>query len=346
MKLLPVFFLTFVASSQAAQPIEVLVARGSGASSGLALSIVDELNDIAENSELLGMQFVNANTATSVESAPCSGTNTTLLLECAKTHLESIRRQHAADIVVMLVPTLGSATCGAVPLEMINVFFVGKGHRDKGYAVVSSECVIATGLYPASHEVGHLLSVEHKQDDPHDDRPNGIGSNHAATSGTYATAVAVTDDCTPNPCSQWENVLSEDGEFFSGGTQYPAGNSSHSDAKNFVSDLSWDVVASYFPVDPPQSCQLAYEFYFCVGGSANGSITASLDGYDVTNADYDVQLGGSGPWVDIFEGILTCPSVNLDIGALARAILQTEYGSTECTIWIPVQNCEDDTNHF
>ena len=93
------------------------------------------------------------------------------------------------------------------------------------------------------------------------------------------------------------------------------------------------------PKPAPPACTLRAEFGYCIGNTTTWSITALLPEYEVLNADYDIQLGGAGGWIDIFEGILTCPSVNLDIAAIARAILLTEYGVSECSIPIPLYGC-------
>ena len=116
--------------------------------------------------------------------------------------------------------------------------------------------------------------------------------------------------------------------------------------KHIVDDW-WVTVAAYRPKPPPPpSCHLYREFNYCVGNTAIWSITATLPGYTVTNADYDVQLNGSSGWIDIYLGVLTCPVVNLDTGALARALLQTQYGTSECTVIIPSWDCGSEHEPF
>jgi len=92
---------------------------------------------------------------------------------------------------------------------------------------------------------------------------------------------------------------------------------------------------------PPQPCELTYYPIGCNGSIAMGTITATLPGYSVTNADYDVTING-GPWIDIFEGLLTCPGLDLEDGfsAAALAILQTAYGVSQCIAFIPEVDCD------
>ena len=91
---------------------------------------------------------------------------------------------------------------------------------------------------------------------------------------------------------------------------------------------------------PFPTCSAVSEFHYCANHTAVWTITATLPGFEVTNADYDVQINGSGGWIDIYEGPLTCPSVNLDnVFAIGRALLETEFGTSECTVYVPNWNC-------
>lgn len=65
----------------AATDIEVLVARTGSVLNAEALAIIDELNDLMENSDISARNFRNANTnVTHVEQVSCGGTNVNSLL--------------------------------------------------------------------------------------------------------------------------------------------------------------------------------------------------------------------------------------------------------------------------
>lgn len=321
------------------EPIKVLFAKTAGVSDAQALSMLDQINDLMQESNLSSRQFVNANTPSFVKLASTYiGSNYLKLLGCAEDKLEATRNQHNADIVLMLVSTLGSTTCGGTPPGLVNTFFVLSSQRQFGYAVVSNQCMLTNGLYPASHEVLHLLYAEHKLNDKHTNRPLGARDNHAATQRNFATAGATFSDCKPNysTCSKFQNFMSEDGKKFSNGL--PAGNSLHSNVKSFVPNTSWGVVAAYHPVPAPPSCSISLSFDGC-NSYYPYVVTASLPGYTVTHMDMDYRNGTSGPWYGLFEGIFTCPGFNMSYSRTIRAILTTAFGISQCQTVVYPQNC-------
>lgn len=94
-------------------------------------------------------------------------------------NLAQERLDVSADIVLMLVPTIG--ICGSVDPIMINRPTIGKENQDLGYAAIGRSCFLQ-GLdnQPvASHETSHLLSIEHHDSDPAENLPVGFSANHA-----------------------------------------------------------------------------------------------------------------------------------------------------------------------
>lgn len=338
--LLIVSLILISAQSIAIEPIKVLVSRTTGVANTQALNMLLQINSLMQKSNFSGLQFVNASSPSYVGSTSCLGSNYAALLQCAEDTLDDARDQFNADIVIMLVPTLGSTTCGAVPDEMINAFYILPSNRHLAYAVVSNQCMLTNGLFPASHEILHLLSIEHKRSDPYTNRPAGAADNHAATNGTYATAGARPVDCLPNGCTKFENIMSATDEKFSNG--FSAGNSSHSNAARVVSNMSWFSVSNYRPLPlVAQNCRLQWELAFCSGRNEVGTVTALLPGYSVTNVSFDVSHNGGSSWIDIFDGVLTCPGVLItpQYQTIIRAILQSPQGVSQCSRPLSFSNC-------
>lgn len=99
------------------------------------------------------------------------------------------------------------------------------------------------------------------------------------------------------------------------------------------------------PVAQVEPCRLQWEFLGCNGSAPMGAITATLPGYTVSNAQYLVSTNG-GPWMEIFEGILSCIGLTPQLYMLARAILTTSQGVSECTISVPYPSCDDPIHPF
>ena len=341
----PFFVLGVLLASdvRALESIQVMVAKTPGVTNADALGTLLELNELMNKSDLSGRLFLNANGGLpiAVYDTNCTDTDVEELINCIQDDLGDTRDDLEADIVLVTVAALNGASCGGVLPAVINRPSISPGNRRFGYAVVTRSCALSAPT--ASHEVLHLLSIEHKRSDPTSLISVPVRNNHAATAHQYATAGASPYDCTGTftGCTIWENIMSEAGNYFSPGSAYPAGNSLHSNAKDVVKNLSWNAVAAYRPVPQlAQNCNIRFELGHCDGSTAVGTITATLPGYSVTFADYDVQING-GSWIDIFEGILTCPVLNVGRGGsmIGRAILETPSGTSQCTVNIPTSRC-------
>ena len=102
----------------------------------------------------------------------------------------------------------------------------------------------------------------------------------------------------------------------------------------------WTYVAAYRPLmPPPPPYTLVFEFMGCNNQTAAFNLTAFLPGYGVQNSTLEVQIGQSGPWTEIFGGATSCPSVNLDSRTNAKAVLETLFGVSVCTVTIPGDYC-------
>ena len=321
--------------------IAVLIARGAGVSQSAALSALAQLQSTNNGSGLTSLVYENAGDhlgySNLTVTSSCSGNSPTQLVACAKADLAEDRDIYDADVVILVVPSISGVVCGSVLPGMINADDISDANSELAYAATALSC--AWPGFVASHEMLHLLSIEHDSGDSELNKP--VRDNHAHTHGSLATVGASPGDCYggTGACSVVYNMMSDPNSTFPN-TTYSLGNSTHANAKRVVRDLSWDVVAAYRPKPPPLACNGVSEFHYCAGNSAVWTITATLPGYTVTNADYDVQINGSGGWIDIYEGALTCPSVTLDhVFAIGRAILETQYGTSECTIYVPEWNC-------
>jgi hypothetical protein len=247
------------------------------------------------------------------------------------------RESYYSDIAFMViddwlgVPPDYLIPCGGTPgvgAENSIPTSISKSHDDDfSVAVIKndSNCILAD-LVP--HEFGHLLYAEHETSGSTDQ--NGSLNepaidNHGMVSpvGESIMKFIKTDESTA-------------AYLFSGAN--PSITGPYSNVVRFINEDSWDTVSKYRE-PPPPPCDIVPEFNYCIGGTRVWSVTATLQGYSVLNADYDVQLGGAGPWIDIFEGPLSCPAVNLDVWAIVRAILLTEFGTSQCSITIPLQSC-------
>lgn len=87
-----------------------------------------------------------------------------------------------------------------------------------------------------------------------------------------------------------------------------------------------------------QACNIDWELQFCHEGNIVVAVTALLPGYEILNMDYDVSFGG-GPWEDLLEGARICPALIPQFATIARAILETPVGYSECTVTVPIPTC-------
>ena len=322
---------------------KVLLAKTPLTSALIARDMLRQINTTFDNSGLGEDVFVTAHSTAglpTVFDVSCTSTVAETFLKCARSALASKRDSYNADIVLILVPFLNSASaadvCGSVMKGTLNLAVIHRSNDIFAHAAVETVCfaVELNGEKIASHEVGHLFSIEHVSDTLKH-LPVGAEANHAAVDLAKATVTASVLDCAGFSCD-YQDVFSKAGRTFSGGGS--AGNSSYSDAQGIIEDQSWDVVSNYRPLPPPEPCRLAYEFTACNGQSALGQITATLGGYTVTSASYDGLLS-NGVWADVFDGALSCVGISPNNLSRARAILTTAYGISQCEINIPNQSC-------
>lgn len=271
--ILSTFFL-LASLVHAEQSIDVLVVKAPGVTSIQALGALQEINLLMDNSGLNGYDFANALGSGSVLPAnECVGSVHTFLLACAMA-LGFERDAVNADIVILVVPSLAPTgpypVCGAVPDLMINLPWITRWNHPLGFAVVATQCSIPGNFQLASHEVLHLLSIEHQDGDSDIDDP--VRDNHGIALTTAATAGASPGDCSSGNCTVAVNRMSSpDGSNLPDGG--PGGNSLHSNAKSVVSGKSWVEVANYRPKP-----QLSLPFgdvvwQWCVGWNAVHQVT-------------------------------------------------------------------------
>ena len=269
----------------------------------------------------------------------------------------------AYDLVVLVVERLEKTDQNGVKKQQCgfgSLFYIGNlrlspmdsENPDKRFGIVlSDECEdhFDTAI---AHELGHVLGGDHQvgsavvtdsnEPPPLDEIP--VDYNHpifheagSGSTGIVMAASVMFGKAINSVIAQY-STNSPGATLF--GTGFDAGNSK----ANMISviDQTWDAVAAYRPIPEPQACNIRVEFYGCSNNSASNAITATLPGFSVVNADYDLSYNNSS-WFDLFEGILTCPSFSSSASMWARAILTTASGQiSECTVRVPVGDCDDD----
>jgi hypothetical protein len=333
---------------------KVLLARNSSAlSTTIAQDMLSQINTTFDNSGLGDGAFVSAKFdllgQPEVFTVDCGQTIAEDLLSCVRTKLRDQRNQYAADIVLVLVPfldlsSIGDEACGAVMEGMVNAYTISDVNRHLAYAAVETTCfaIMPDGLKVASHEVGHLLSIEHKADTA-ELLPvvisGSVEDNHAAVVGQQATVTAASYDCVGFTCN-YSDFFSEAGKNFSGGSS--AGDSSHSNAVDVISSHSWPVVSAYRPLPQAESCYISIN-QVCDGGSLLSSVTPVLSGgYSMSNIDVDYRRINSSTWYPIYDGAPTCPIYNAPsiMDSVVRALVTTAAGyTTGCTVEFQPLSC-------
>ncbi|MDJ0709586.1 MAG: hypothetical protein QNJ14_04305 [Woeseiaceae bacterium] len=303
--------------ASAVESIKVLVVRGPGVNAVTALGRLNELNELMSLSGLASYDFENAGDHVGApgltQPSTCSMTTANALIACLMYDdpdpdvfdIPAARTLYDADIVLMVVPFVSAATCGVTPSGMTNLPSITPNNRQYGYAAVGLACNVPGTFYTASHEILHLLSIEHKLFDPELDDP--VRDNHAYTSIRQATAAAAPGDCLPNPCNSAVNQMSDPNDEFPNGNDM--GSSTHANAKRVVRDLSWNAVAAYKPVPLPEDCVLTVT-QWCNNDSPQASATPTVPGFTMTGIDVEYTLSGSNNWYPVYEGNPTCPIYN------------------------------------
>lgn len=298
--------LPICATAQTVEPIKVLLARTAGVSNSLVRSTLSQANTTMFNSGLGFNHFQSASFIGSLEEVfevTCPTSNFTILFLCLSTQLGDDRNTNNADIVLVVVTNL--ADCGFAAPGMINRPTISVSNSHLAYAVVRADCLTAppAQIKAASHEIGHLLSLEHREGDPATSLPIGYPANHAAEDFDDLTVGgSPSGDCPIFPCDI-NDFFSEDGKTFPDGGA--AGNSSFSNAKNVIQSASWDIVAAYRPLLPPVVMGSS-EFAGC-----NGSIGQFLiTWYELLNStpadSFEVQRKSGSYWNPYFDGGSSC----------------------------------------
>lgn len=334
-----------ISEVDAAEPILVLVARGPGVSSSAALSVLTQINQLTDQSELGDRNFQNAGdhmgAPLKTVTSSCSNSNATLLLACVMNDDPNVfdvpdeRDAFDADIVIFVVTSVNTAVCGITPADMINLPIISPINRPLGYAAVGLTCNVPGTFFAASHEVLHLLSIEHKNGDGDLDDPER--DNHAFSAVNQVTAGGAPSDCVPD-CNSALNKMSSPNDTFP--NSFPMGNTLHANARSVVGDHSWDAVAAYRPIPSPPNCTIIVTEE-CPSGDffATLLLTPQLSGYTVTNMllEQDSILGG---WQTIFSGGLNCIGYQPFLPTHLRAILTLAIGLTsECDVWVGPGTC-------
>lgn len=262
-------FLLFSAQSFAQQgSITVLLARTTGVSDSDAREMLDQIDDLATNSGVSGLGgFTPAEVTLGVPKVHvvnCTSTNGATLVNCARNNLSAKRNAVSADIVLLMVSQDIANDCGSVDPAMINRPTVSQLNEHLGYAVIEKACFFlkTNGQVVASHEVGHLLSIEHVDGDQSGSLPLLADANHAMENVfNNATAVASVGDCFPS-CT-WHNFFSDKDKDFSTTPFDDAGDAEDSNAVDVVESLSWPVVAAYRTPAPPAKPSFSAQFISC-----------------------------------------------------------------------------------
>lgn len=115
-------------SAGAVEPIKVLLAKTAGVSAADARSMLLQMNGMMANSDLGDHEFISATLElglAKVYTASCNQTNGPALVDCARINLTESRDSDAADIVVMMVPSVAN-DCGNTDPDMINAATVSQ----------------------------------------------------------------------------------------------------------------------------------------------------------------------------------------------------------------------------
>lgn len=355
-----VLVLSPVNASAASLKILVVVSElAEGLYDGAArfATIKDTVGDQFEDAGLTRPSFVLSSSRPQLAEAGLSVDEALALV-----HLPAVsneRNSHAADLVLLVLlrtNEAASTTCGAAPGISTHVpnyvtdlasgkhAWQAQWKHGAFVTLLHDGCTFIPFDIQAAHEIGHLLYAEHEV--VYDTDGNAVGEvksngdpdlpfkkNHPAVDYPNRTIMFSQG---PRLTSVFYSKFGK--EFSDGEPAY----GSYEDVASVFGNTTYNYVAHYKEPEPLQSCNIRIEFYGCSNNSASNAVTATLPGFSVVNADYDLSYNNSS-WFDLFEGILTCPSFSSSASLWARAILTTATGQiSECTVRVPVGDCDDD----
>lgn len=254
------------------------------------------------------------------------------------------------DLVILVAETFNDSACGrATPLPNS----ISQNNRNSAqYAAIQIDgCDSPLGRV-ISHELGHLLYAEHQVAvdvqgnvliDGDEYGNHSVFSPATANHGYIENRILTTGarSLMANPSSQAETF----DRFTDGTAPYDSDFEDVVDVMGFGFPFigSWDAVSRYRdpPPPPPQACLLQWELAFCSGQNEVGTVTARLPGYSVSSVGFDISHNGGASWIDIFDGVLTCPGVLItpQYQTVLRAILQTPQGVSQCSRPLSFTNC-------
>ena len=215
------------ANARAIEPITVMVILDNNVPLIAKTRALDEINEMMVNTGLLGpgYAFIDAD-PNSNYTVNCGTGDHLYFIDCAQSSYYVAQGNINADLVIVVAPVVQHpeeprTICGGVEEEgLLNLeheFLINRMNYEHSWATVSNACFGLEKVFPASHEVGHLLYIEHEDFDDEYNKP--VRHNHAATDEDKGTAVATKGDCRPQwtACNEWENRLSAKGAVFTGG---------------------------------------------------------------------------------------------------------------------------------
>ncbi|MEO1034940.1 MAG: hypothetical protein AAFX44_05190 [Pseudomonadota bacterium] len=247
-----------------------------------------------------------------------------------------------ADLVLMVVPQLDGA-CGVAgyaeraeegPPRRIDVY------NSEQFAFAAVEYGACDHRDTVPHEIGHLLYAEHEKDefpvlgspgattDSNRDKLAPAINNHGHTQNTLRSIMY----------SAWSSTKSR--TLWSGAAGVFDSDTTFANNQEFLAGEAFATVSQYRG-PPPGSCDPQIVLQMCQGSLVLGQFTAKLPGHNVLSARYEIRRGFSGPFEEIYEGPLICPSTTMLPGEhTVRAILETVNGLSQCELHVALGECD------
>jgi hypothetical protein len=252
------------------------------------------------------------------------------------------------DVIVLVVDDGSDCGVATRPTDFSNWT---ENAEDSAFIVFDQRelCMVDFSTFVIGHEFGHILGGEHQtvgfggvENDMNGNDP--VEHNHPVYEFSAYTILGSSGTLNSTDSNrqflQYSRYLTPE---TLGSTGVPEGRY-EMDMFLLIVEETWDMVASYRPKPPPPppDCgpYFTVSFNQCDGVFANMQLSATLPGFEVTNAKYQVKFGSGGSWGTIFEGILTCPSQSSIGTFFANALLQTAQGDSYCQIPVHVPACE------